>query len=305
VILDSNWLVRRERQLQQAGRLIRARTPLLITGPSGVGKTAFVYSLIDKLEGNFETQWLNLTSNADPLINVELVLRELREHPPRKEMIVILDGAEVFKTAELDRVIRQFKNYKRVRSVIATNRNSKVELRGIREIELTYPQGKLYGLREQVVTAQKSIIEVVAPTVVTFNDVLIEKLKGCPTDLFKITPRQFEEVIADLLSGMGMEVELTPATRDGGKDILAYMDTPVGKLLSLVETKQHNKNRPVGVSLVRSLYETVVDHQASSGMLVTTSRFAKPAKQFQEKHRYQLELKDYGDVVNWLLKHKT
>jgi restriction system protein len=102
-----------------------------------------------------------------------------------------------------------------------------------------------------------------------------------------------------------MEVELTPATRDGGKDILAYMDTPVGKLLSLVETKQHNKNRPVGVSLVRSLYGTVVDHQASSGMLVTTSRFAKPAKQFQEKHRYQLELKDYGDVVNWLLKHKT
>jgi DNA polymerase III delta prime subunit len=201
-ILDSNWLVRREGQLQQARRLIRSRTPMLITGPPGVGKTAFINSLLHKLEGDFETQWLNLTSNADPLINVELVLREFREHPPRKEMIVVLDGAEVFRTAELDRLIRQFKNYKRVRTVIATTRNAKVELRGIREIELTYPQGKLYGLREQVVTAQKSIIEVVAPAVVTFNDLLIEKLKRCPTDLFKITPRQFEEVIADLLSGM-------------------------------------------------------------------------------------------------------
>lgn len=77
-----------------------------------------------------------------------------------------------------------------------------------------------------------------------------------------------------------MDVELTPATHDGGKDILAYMDTPVGKLLTLVEAKKYNKNRPVNVSLVRTLYGTLLDHQATTGMLVTTSRFARPAFPF-------------------------
>lgn len=131
------------------------------------------------------------------------------------------------------------------------------------------------------------------------------QLKRKPDDLFKITPRQFEEVIADLLSDMGMEVELTPETRDGGKDILAYIKTEIGKFLCLVEAKRHNKNRPVGVSLVRSLFGTLKDHQATSAMLVTTSRFAPPARQFQQRHEYQLSLKDYNDVVSWILKYKA
>jgi restriction endonuclease Mrr len=167
------------------------------------------------------------------------------------------------------------------------------------------PEGKLYGLREQAPPSQRRIIQVIAPQIVTFNDLLIERLKKEPDGLFKISPRKFEEVIADLLADMGMEVELTPATRDGGKDILAYMNTNIGKLLCLVEAKQHNKSKPVGVSLVRTLYGTLMDHQATSGMLVTTSRFAQPAKDFQERHKYQLSLRDYNDVVAWLLKYKS
>jgi restriction endonuclease Mrr len=101
-----------------------------------------------------------------------------------------------------------------------------------------------------------------------------------------------------------MEVELTPQTRDGGADIFAYMDTGLGKLLCLVEAKQHRETRPVGVSLVRGLYGTVVHQQASKGMLVTTSRFTKDAQTFQQKHEYILSLKDYSDVLSWILKYK-
>ena len=100
---------------------------------------------------------------------------------------------------------------------------------------------------------------------------------------------------------MGMEVELLPATRDGGKDILAYMQTDVGKILTLVETKRYDRNRPVGVGLVRTLFGTLLDYRATTGMLVTTSRFAKPAKQFQERHRWQLSLQNYNDVVSWFV----
>ena len=106
------------------------------------------------------------------------------------------------------------------------------------------------------------------------------------------------------MTDMGMEVELTPATRDGGKDILAYLPTEFGKLLCLVEAKRHKKTRPVGVSLVRSLYGTLDDHHATMGMLVTTSRFSPDARSFQERHKYKLSLKDFPDVVSWLMKYK-
>jgi hypothetical protein len=51
-------------------------------------------------------------------------------------------------------------------------------------------------------------------------------------------------------------------------------------------------------------YLPQVDNGRAISVLVTT-RFAKPAQQFQEQRKYQLELKDYGAVVLWLMKHKT
>jgi restriction system protein len=280
--------------------------PIFVTGPAGFGKTTLVRHYIARNRPpNTEVEWVNLGNTPDPLAAIETTILRLQEARTRNRLLVVLDGAEGLVPTQLERTLNRIFNWKVVRGVILTIRSLDIDIRGAREIRLGPPEGKLYGLREQVVAPQRKIISVVAPQIVSVNDALIERLKRNPDDLFKISPRQFEEVIADLLTGMGLDVELTPATRDGGKDILAYMETPIGKLLTLVEAKQYNKNHPVGVSLVRSLFGTLVDHQATSGMLVTTSRFAKPAQQFQERHKYQLELKDYGDVVLWLIKHKT
>jgi len=102
---------------------------------------------------------------------------------------------------------------------------------------------------------------------------------------------------------MGFEVELTKETRDGGKDILAYMNTGIGKFLCLVEAKRYRQDRTVEVELVRTLYGTLCDYQANSAMLVTTSLFSPDAHAFQRKHEYQLALRDYGNVVDWIQGH--
>lgn len=47
------------------------------------------------------------------------------------------------------------------------------------------------------------------------NDV-IKAIAKEPNKLHKISPREFEEVVAELLAAFGWEVSLTPATRDGG-----------------------------------------------------------------------------------------
>lgn len=164
--------------------------------------------------------------------------------------------------------------------------------------------GQLYELSDGIAVPQKKIIEVVRPKLISSTDYLVEKLRKQPQHLYELSPRQFEELLAELLTDMGWDVELTKETRDGGKDILAYLNTELGKILCLVEGKKYRYDRKIGVGLVRSLYGSLCDHNASSAMLVTTSSFTADAKEFQKKYEYQLSLRDFGDINQWLHAYK-
>ena len=50
------------------------------------------------------------------------------------------------------------------------------------------------------------------------NDALIAYLATNPDALHTLDPRKFEEIVADLWHQFGYKVQLTPRTRDGGKD---------------------------------------------------------------------------------------
>jgi restriction system protein len=164
-------------------------------------------------------------------------------------------------------------------------------------------EGHLYDLKDSPSLTKAEIITVVKPTIVTANQGMVEALKKRPEDIFRLSPRRYEELVAELLRDMGFEVEVTPATRDGGKDILAYFKTNCGTFLSLVEAKHYRSDRKIGVELVRTLYGTLCDYQANSAMMVTTSSFSKDAHDFQKKHKYQLSLRDYTDLTEWIQNH--
>jgi restriction system protein len=165
--------------------------------------------------------------------------------------------------------------------------------------------GHLYDLKEAAPSARRQLVATAKPIVITANEAMVEALKKHPKDVFKLTPRKFEELVAELLDDMGYDVTLTPATRDGGKDIIASIKTECGEFLCLVEAKKHREDSKVGVSLVRTLYGTLCDYQANSGMLVTTSTYSKDAQAMQQKHKYQLSLKDYTDLAAWIQKYGT
>jgi len=160
--------------------------------------------------------------------------------------------------------------------------------------------GELYEFETDLTIPPNEIIATVRPKIISTTESLIQALKKQPENIYEVSPRQFEKLLAELLADLGFEVEVTKATGDGGKDILAYLETEVGKMLCLVEAKKYRPERKIGIEIVRTLYGTLCDFQANSAMLVTTSSFTAGAHEFQRKHEYQLALRDYADIVRWI-----
>ena len=99
-------------------------------------------------------------------------------------------------------------------------------------------RGEIYDLDRRGVKLPPKLITEIKPSIVFANEALLEKLKRQPDSIFQLPSRNFEELVAELLDDMGFEVELTKATRDGGKDILDYLNTGIGKFLCLVEAQE-------------------------------------------------------------------
>lgn len=336
------------------------RTPVLVTGPAGIGKTALVGHFVRSRRSREEIFWWDRQGPED----IEDLLKEfdfrIRSDHEKDGAIVVLDGMNDGYDEDIERVFYSIANFKRVRQVIITSRRENVDISafpvvsvsGLTEKETVtlfrslgapamletleteiyhrtsgHPLtiellanvarmggvdalGKLFAGQQQLLfnwneTATHSqIITLAKPKIINLNDEIIERLKRQPDDIYQVTPRKFEELLAELLTDMGMEVQLTQQTRDGGRDILACMNLPVGKILCLVEAKRYRKDRTVGVGLVRQLYGTLKDHDATNAMMVTTSKYSPDAQAFRERHRYQLTLRDYGHIVEWLQKYK-
>ncbi len=132
------------------------------------------------------------------------------------------------------------------------------------------------------------------------NDWMLNELSKNPTDLFKLSPRRFEELIAEVLMRKGYSVELTPETRDGGKDIYVARKDDLGSFLYLVECKHYEPTHKVGVSVIRDLYGVLSKEKATYGIVVTTSDFTKPAKDFQQDIKFQMSLKNFNSIQKWL-----
>ena len=71
-------------------------------------------------------------------------------------------------------------------------------------------------------------------------------LKRNPKKIYEIGSRQFEELIAEILSGFGWIVQLTSKSKDGGYDLFAVTKDTAGVETSwLIECKRFREDRPI------------------------------------------------------------
>lgn len=127
----------------------------------------------------------------------------------------------------------------------------------------------------------------------------IKRYKDNPELLQELSPREFEELVAELIRNSGWDVSLTPQTRDGGYDIFATKKEVIGEITSIIEVKKYRKDRPVGIEVVRELYGVKNFLNVSQAILVTSSRFTASAKEFVNA-RYDISLADIDDIINLL-----
>lgn len=116
-------------------------------------------------------------------------------------------------------------------------------------------------------------------------------LSSNPRDILNdISSRDFEFLIAALFRKQKYHTKITKQSRDGGADIICNSsDTPI-KQKVLVECKHHTGT--IGVDVIRKLAGVVSETGATSGWVVTSSKFSSPAVAFASATG-RIQLLDY------------
>ena len=132
-------------------------------------------------------------------------------------------------------------------------------------------------------------------------DELATHLKRKFTDIHTITPRRFEELVAEIFRSLGWQTRLTKQSADGGVDI--YLFEHATGQQAIVECKRYKGT--VGIGVVDRLLGVQLVLGVNSAYLVTTSKFSKSAKDRLNstnigKHGFELNLMDAEDLLREL-----
>jgi restriction system protein len=137
----------------------------------------------------------------------------------------------------------------------------------------------------------------VDPRFVAESDALSE-LDQRP-NLMELSPTEFEALIQNLFTKMGLEARQTRPSRDGGVDCVAWDPRPIFGGKVVIQAKRYKNT--VGVSAVRDLFGTLQNEGASKGILVTTSGYGQASFDFAKNK--PIELIDGANLLYLLSEH--
>lgn len=128
---------------------------------------------------------------------------------------------------------------------------------------------------------------------VEVRSTILDRLRD-PTDIWRMTPTEFEQLVAELLDKIGFKVLWVPGGSDQGIDIVAA--SPSSDFL--IDVKRYSPNNPVSVELVRHVYgvaSAVQEYRHGRvvrGGIITSSRFTAGVKEFRKAVRVRPLLRD-------------
>lgn len=118
-------------------------------------------------------------------------------------------------------------------------------------------------------------------------------------NLLRLTPTEFESLIQNLFTKMGLDTKQTRPSRDGGVDCVAFDHRPIFGGKVVIQAKRYRNT--VDVSSIRDLFGTVQNEGASKGIIVTTSGYGPASYEFASGK--PLELIDGANLLYLLNEH--
>ncbi len=97
-------------------------------------------------------------------------------------------------------------------------------------------------------------------------------------NLMELKPGEFESLITNLFTKIGLATRMTQPSRDGGVNCVAYDSRAIFGGKVIIQVKRYKNTVPV--SAVRDLFGSVHNEGATKGILVTTSGFGKASFDF-------------------------
>ncbi|QOH78582.1 restriction endonuclease [Plesiomonas shigelloides] len=126
----------------------------------------------------------------------------------------------------------------------------------------------------------------------------INYLSNNIAQLGEIHWRKFEELIGECFSRSGYKVELGPGTNDDGVDIRVWNDSTQVHPEFIIQCKRYKSK--IDKVTVKGLYADVLEEQATTGLLVTTSEFSPGARTTISARSYPIKEVNGEKVSEWL-----
>jgi hypothetical protein len=119
-----------------------------------------------------------------------------------------------------------------------------------------------------------------------------------PGEALDLGPRDFERFVGDVLVARPFTAVMLGAyTKDGGADLVVATLTDGGPVITLVQCKRYDRDKVVGEVAAKSLLADVFRHNATAGLLVTSSRFTLGARRLRGQFMWRIHLWSASDLL--------
>jgi hypothetical protein len=153
-----------------------------------------------------------------------------------------------------------------------------------------------FGPESLLASENKILIRGCAPSLLALRRLFSKRV-----DLGKITWRELEEIIAELLSRDGYDVELGRGTKDNGVDVLASKILPdIGLLRTVWQAKHLKPGNKVELKTIRELADIRDQEGATKGVIVTTGFLTSGALQRIKRDAYRLGKIEGPELEDWI-----
>jgi GTPase SAR1 family protein len=283
---------------------------IIFLGDWGVGKTSLANALSGRQSNKLHpvtNEIINFTIRENPEITLvdfegertrEEIIEQINTCNPAIAILVTGDYMQGFESGidKWNSIINECFNHETINKFLVVTRYENENLFPENEIDFSeygfknvFKASSLTGhgiqeLRSAILDAipksndDEEAHDVVSIAIRNMVEKLCEAVAKDPNCLCKIEWRELERIIAHALDGLGFAVELTPPSKDGGKDVIAYCTLENEQKKYYVEIKHWSKDSRPGDNQVSEFVQVNARDNTDGGLFLSSSGFTDSVK---------------------------